>query len=707
MYSNGRQITAKSNDGQPSKKFIEPEGVMYADEAIAKIFELNFITGSADVLKDVSSGAISKSIAEKYYGGVEAAMGKRINIDLNLYDFQIAAVFEDVPPNADNRFHVIGSYAGFLANNGNGWPLEDWGSNTSNHVVYMLLPKQTNTKIIDQQLLQFEKKYNTNNKETKRTHFLQPLSKIHYDDKIGGNGPYITTYKTIYTLGFIGLLVILMACINFINLSTALAVSRSKEVGIRKVMGGTRNQLRSQVFAETTLVVLLAASIAVLLAWLTLPYIKNFMVVQHNLSLFNSGSVLFIVIITCLTIFLSAFYPAIIMGRFKPVEAIKNKINTSKVGSVSLRRVLVVMQFAFSQIFIIATVIAISQMNYIRNADLGFKKEGILILTGTSDSVSLSRLKSFKETLSTRADVKLVSTSFDPISSENSWQSNFAFDDTKDKPFDINLKMGDANYAKLFDVQMAAGRFYAESDTTINYVVNETFVKKCGLKNPSDVVGKMLKLGGRQPKPIVGVVKDFKMQSLREEIPPIAMFPSKRVYQNTAIKISTASLQKTKAEIEKVWNQFYPEYVFNASFFDENINNYYLQEQRTSKMYKVYAGLAIFISCLGLYGLISFMAVQKTKEVGIRKVLGASISSIIYLFSKEFTILILIAFLLAAPAAWYIMHKWLEDFVYRVDIGIGVFLIAIFSSVCIAWLTVGYKAFKAAIVNPVKSLRTE
>ena len=227
------------------------------------------------------------------------------------------------------------------------------------------------------------------------------------------------------------------------------------------------------------------------------------------------------------------------------------------------------------------------------------------------------------------------------------------------------------------------------------------------MKNPQDAVGKMFRIGGRKPMPVVGVVKDFKQASLRDEIKPIAMFSQKRYYQSAGIKLSSNNLSKTKDEIKTIWDKYFPEYVYNASFLDENINKFYETEQRLSAMYKVYALLAIFISCLGLYGLVSFMVVQKTKEVGIRKVLGASVQSILYLFSKEFTILITIAFVIAAPAAWYLMNSWLKDFAYKIDIGIGVFLIAIICSLLVAWITVGYKAFKAAIANPVKSIRTE
>ncbi len=708
MENNNIQVTAKNaNSNVPDKKFIEESGVFYAEPELLKMFEVKFLSGQPNVLKDVNSIAISKSIAEKYFGDWKKATGNLLNLDNSVHNFQVAAVFEDAPQNSDFPFSIIASYDGFVAHESKQWPLEDWGSNTSSHQVYTLLPKGTNAGAFNKQLALVEKKYNTDNKEVTRFQLLHPLSNIHFDDRFGNNGDHLTSKTSLYTLAFIGLLVLLMACINFVNLSTALAATRSKEVGIRKVLGGSKVQMRMQTLVETATVVFIAAGIALLLSWLALPYIKNIMVVQTGLNLFNTGSVAFIIIAVVSTILLSGIYPATIMSRFNPVEAIKNKVAIAKVGGISLRRALVVLQFAFSQIFIIATIVAVSQMNFIKTTDLGFVKESVLILDGNADSVFVARQSAFKDALLSLKEVKGISFGFDAPSSDNSWTTNFAFDKMEDRDFGINIKFGDEQYLSTYGIQLVAGKFYEAGDTARSYVVNETMLKKVGINNPQEALGKMLRLGGAKPKPVTGVVKDFKLQSLHEEVPPIVLMPNKKRYSTAGIKLASANLLQSKESIEKIWNQHYPEYVYNPRFFDESINEFYEQEERLSSMYKVYALLAIFISCLGLYGLISFMVVQKTKEVGIRKVLGASVRNIVYLFSKEFTILIAIAFVLAAPAAWYMMHTWLQDFVYRIDIGIGVFLVAIIISLLIAWVTVGYKAVKSALANPVKNLRTE
>ncbi len=422
------------------------------------------LVGNADVLKDVSSAAISKSMAEKYFGKWQDAIGRKLNIDNSEYDFQVAAVFEDMPVNSDFRFDIVASYVGFESRIWGNRNLEEWNNYNSNHQVYLQLPPNTNASAINNQLAFFEKKYNTGNKNTTRTDFLQPLADVHFDNRFENNGDHTASKSSLLTLAFIGMLIIFMACINFINLSTALAVTRSKEVGIRKVLGGSKSQLRWQILAETTMVISIASLLSILLSWIALPYIKHIVVIQSKISLLNTGSVLFIISIMVATILLSGLYPAFIMSSFKPIEAIKNKINSSKVGSISLRRILVVLQFAFSQMLIIATIIAISQMNFIKNADLGFNKDAVLTILTNSDSVNLSRRQAFKDALLALKDVKFVSNSFDAPSSDNSWATSFAFDKMEDRNFNVGLKFGDENYLDTYGIKLVAGRFYDDSD---------------------------------------------------------------------------------------------------------------------------------------------------------------------------------------------------------------------------------------------------
>ena len=397
------------------------------------------------------------------------------------------------------------------------------------------------------------------------------------------------------------------------------------------------------------------------------------------------------------------------MSGFKPVLALKSKITSANIGGISLRRILVITQFAISQMLIIGTIIAVSQMNFVRNAYLGFNKDALLIMPAYTDSINLPRMEPLRQQLLQTPGVLAVSFGSDEVSSNNNWASNFAFDNKKDEDYPVFHKFGDPEYLKTYGVHLIAGRNYTASDTMNELLINETLLHKLGMKDPQQAIGKNIRIGSGNWLPVVGVVKDFKTNSLKEDIKPLTIAARKEFYFTLAVKINTKQLAQTTAQVQKLWEKTYPEYALSSHFADETIEAFYKQETQLSLLYKIFAGIAIFISCLGLYGLVSFMAAQKTKEVGIRKVLGASVGNIVVMFSKEFTILISIAFVVAAPVARYYMNLWLQNFNYdnRVSIGAGVFALAIIASLFIAWITIGYKAVNAALANPVESLRTE
>jgi len=543
------------------------------------------------------------------------------------------------------------------------------------------------------------------------THFLRPLSQIHFDKDMGNFGDHRISKTILWTLSLIGVFIIIMACINFINLSTAQAVGRSKEVGIRKVLGSSRKQLFWQVIGETFIIVGAAVILAVGIAYVCMPYIKNIASIGEKLTLFNGSTFVFLVVTMIGVTLLAGVYPSLILSGFKPVLALKNRISSANIGGISLRRVLVVTQFAIAQVLIIGTIVAVSQMNYIRTADLGFDKDAVLTLTSNVDSSVNARQPAFKQKLLSLKGVESVSFSYDVPSSEGNYSGSFAYDHRPDEKFELYSKFADEDYFTTYGLDIIAGRPYDKSDTTHEVVVNETLVKKLGVNTPDKILGHEIRTGKRKGNDvwsvIVGVVKDFKTNSLREGIKPLMIGERNTQYYYTGIKLNPANIAGTQAAVEKAWNQFFPEFVYQSKFMDDRINDFYNQENQLALLYKVFAGIAILISCLGLYGLVLFMAAQKTKEVGIRKVLGATIGNIIYLFSKEFTILIVIAFAVAVPVAYYMMSNWLNNFVFRINLSVWIFLLAIVSSIVIAWITVGYKALKAARANPVKSLRTE
>jgi putative ABC transport system permease protein len=704
------QVAAFKNTDANSvsnKKFIEENTVFFSDPNFFSVFQYKWLTGNAQVLKNPNTAIITKKMAEKYFGNWQSAMGGLLKID-NTATVKIEGVLNDVPGNTDFPIGVIASYETMKAYPDIYGYTDRWGSITSSFQAFMLLPQKASAAVINKRLLAFSNEhYNTDKEDIFKTYqFLQPLSDIHFNTNIGSLGDHITTKTTLWTLSLIGIFIIIMACINFINLSTAQAVGRSKEVGIKKVLGGTKSQLFRQLMGETFIIVLTAVILAALLAVLCLPYIKNIASIQEKLSLLNLPVILFLAIVILVVTVFAGAYPSLILSGFKPALALKNKITSANIGGISLRRGLVIMQFAISQVLITGTIIAISQMNFVHNADLGFNKEAVLVLNSNVDSSVNMRQPAFKQQLLAINGVQSVSFSSDVPSSESNSSGNFAYDHKPDEDFEVFRKMADQDYFKTYGLKIIAGTSYSKSDTLKEVVVNETLVKKLGVKNPQDIIGHEIRVGG-QWRPIVGVVKDFKTNSLREAIKPLVIGERNRRYNYTGIKLSTPQLNVVTKKIEATWNRFFPEYVYTPTFMDDRINDFYKQENQLSLLYKIFAGIAIFISCLGLYGLVSFMAAQRTKEVGIRKVLGASVANIIYLFSKEFTILIIIAFAVAVPVAYYMMNNWLNNFAFRINITVWVFALAILASVIIAWITVGYKSIKAALANPVKSLRSE
>lgn len=703
----GSQITVPSASNETGNKFIQETGIFFSEPQLFSVFHYNWLAGDPSALKAPDNIVLDEKTATKYFGNWEQAMGKTLMLD-NTVTLKVSGILQNVPANSDLPLSVLVSYE-TLKQHGEAYNHEDnWGSTSSNFNIFALLPTATKAADVNRALLQFSKTHYTPVQSTSiKTNFLQPLNDIHFDRRFETFGDHVTGKSTLVTLSLIGLFIILMACVNFVNLATALSVNRSREVGIRKVLGSNRGQLFGQIMSETAVIVFISIIVAAVIAWFALPYIKLIASIQEPLRLFTPQTIGMIVCIGIVVTLLAGLYPSFVLSKFNPINALKSKIISANVGGVSLRRGLVVMQFTISQVLIIATIVAVSQMNFISKADLGFKKEGVLLLNGSTDSVSLSKQEAFKQQLLQIPGVQSVSFNSDAPSSDNTWSSNFAYNYQPDEKFHVTLKFADVDYIKTFGIQLIAGRSVNESDTAREGIINETLVKKLGVKNANDVIGKNIRLGRNRWIPITGVIKDFKTNSLREEIKPLLITTRKAFYSRTAIKIRTSELTKTREDIQKTWDRFYPEYAYSPTFFDESIAEFYQQEEQLSLLYKIFAGLAIFISCLGLYGLVSFMAVQKTKEVGIRKVLGASLTSLLQLFSKEFTILIIVSFFIAVPVAWYLMHSWLNNFVYRIPLSIWFFLTAIGGSILIAWITVGYKAMRAALANPVKALRSE
>ncbi|HEY8734542.1 MAG TPA: ABC transporter permease, partial [Puia sp.] len=519
IYQNyGAQLTVVDADGTPSKekRFIEPTGVFFADPQYFSIFKTKWLAGSPEVLGQPNKIVLSEKTAEKYFRKWQDAEGKFIRLD-NLNTAQVAGIIQNSPGNSDFQFKAIGSYLIFKSTSFYPYTKE-WNSTSSSEQVYMLLPSNQSVSSINNLLLELSKEhFKKDSRKTIRTVFVRPLSSLHFDSRMENMGDHVTSKTTLWTLSLIALFILVMACINFINLSTVQAVNRSKEIGVRKVLGSSRWNLLWQILGETSLLVIASVFLAIGLAETCLPYIKHVSSITENISLLNWQIVIYLVSLSVIVTFMAGLYPALVVSGFSPILALKNKINSASVGGISLRRSLVVLQFSISQVLIVGTLIAVSQMDFIQNANLGLDKEGIFVIRGNSDSTQLSRLDIFKAELKKNKSVIEVSQCTDIPSSDNGWGTNFAFNHKPDENYTLFLKFADADYFKTFGLQFTAGGPYTSSDTLKDVVINETLVSKLGLKSAKDAVGKDIRLDESWRK-ISGVVKDFRQNSLREEI---------------------------------------------------------------------------------------------------------------------------------------------------------------------------------------------
>ena len=703
-------IPDQTND-RAQKKFKEEDGVFYAEPSFFEIFDFPLMAGDYQALKDPNTVVITKETAERYFGDWRLAIGKLIKINGNHFFssssniYKITGILAPVPQNTDLQIKVVASYATLKNFTGS----TDWVSVASNHGCYVLLPEGASPSSVNEQFKTFVKKYKKDD-AAKQPQYLQALSQVHYDEEPGNFLGRTISKKLINVLWLIAAFILLIACVNFVNLSTAQAINRAKEIGVRKVLGGNRRQLRFQFFSETTIITLLAIALAIIITVGALPYLKSVLKLSLSFDIsHNPVILLFLAVIAVVVIWMAGFYPAIVLSRFNPVTALKSKVAAGRAKGVSLRRGLVVFQFVIAQALIIGTLIIAKQMDYFRNRPMGFDKNAIVNVSFPEDSIAKTKLDYLKNKLLAMDGIKSVSICYASPADDGNWHSNLRFDHAaKETDWNTNLKWADADYLKTYGLSLVAGRNLYPSDTVREYLVSETFVKRLGFTRPEEVLNKQIDMWEGQLKgPIVGVMKDFNALSLRKAMEPVLVTTVKDFYSKAGIKMETGKIPAVLKKVENLWNEVYPEYVYEPKFFDTTIENFYTQENRLSHLYKIFAFLAIFLSCLGLYGLVSFMAVQRVKEVGIRKVLGASVKNIIVLFSREFLLLIGVAFVIATPITWYYMHDWLQDFVYRIHISWWILLLAGCIAALVALCTISFQAIKAAIANPVKSLKTE
>jgi predicted permease len=701
------QIIILDDKGQTEKKFKEKTGLFAVQPDFFDMFDFAWLAGDPrSSLKDPHSAVLTKETAIKYFGDWKNALGKTLKID-NFLLVKVTGILATMPANTDFQFKIFLPYGHLLGFDAGA----SWAGSGDNHDCYILLPPGETRASFDSRLRAFGKKFRP--ADNKDELVIQPLSEVHYYDSHSHTRNFLgrtIAREVIRVLWIIAAFILLIACVNFINLSTAQAVNRAKEVGVRKVLGSSKGQLRKLFLLETFVQVFVSVVLAAILTYLVTGAVGRLLDLPLSFGIFEDpGIPLFLLGLSLVVTFLAGFYPSVLLSGYNPVNALKSKIAASKKGSISLRRGLVVFQFVIAQAMIIATVIIVRQMNYFNQGSMGFDKDALVTVPLPADSAGNSRVNYLRNTLMGMPGVKNVSfNSNPPATDDNNWTDfEFDHDPAKGREMYSIIKFTDAEYLPTYGLPLAAGRNFS-SDTAHEFLVSENLIHKLGISRPEDAVNKDMRLwGGFLNGKIVGVLKDFHSTGFKDKYSLIIMVPFKRAYDNAGIKLTPGNPATTLAAIEKLWNRTFPNYVFEYKFLDESIETFYRQEQQQAGLYKIFAAIAIFLGCLGLYGLASFMAVQRTKEVGIRKVLGASIQNIVYLFTREFAVLIAIAFLIASPIAWYFMHRWLQDYAFRLPITWWIFLAGGAASLTVALLTISFNAMKAARANPVKSLRTE
>ena len=684
-------------------KFQE-DNAMWADSSFFKVFDFKLLKGDPNTaLKEPFSVVFTETAAKKYFGKTNP-VGQSLLITGDGLPAKVTGVMKDIPENSQIQGDVVLSMSTITQKFNQGLDSQ-WGNYGAQ--AYLLLKSGTNAKALEKKFPAFLERRNGDEMKKMQmfpTLFLEPLKDVYlYSTR---NGSKTGNINNVYIFSIIAVFILLIACINFINLTTARSAERAKEVGIRKVIGADKSQLKRQFIGESIVLCLLAFVLTVILSWFLLPLFNQLAGKTVSDGIFSQPQYVLLLLATSVGIgLLAGIYPAWVLSSFKPVIVLKGRFSTGTRG-ILLRKGLVIAQFTISIILIIATIIVYNQMTFMRNQDLGFNKDQMMIIDTYGDPAK----KSFQQSLANIPSVKSTSLAGSVPGGNNPGAYSEIENIKGDMQIaNLDLYFVDFDYINQYKIKMVAGRGFSRefgTDTTQAMVLNEAAVKMFGYNSPQQAIGKRFKQWGREGK-IIGVMKDFHYRSLQKDIKPLSMRIEPDGCNLVSINVSSNNLPSTIAAIENKWKSLIPNRPFSYFFLDEFFNKQYRSEERFGKLFLNFAALAIFISCLGLLGLSSYSTIQRTKEIGIRKVMGASVTSIVNLLSTDFLKLVFLSFFIAAPVAWFFMHKWLLDFAYRININWWAFILAGATAVFIALFTISFQAIKAAISNPVKSLRTE
>ncbi len=698
-------------------KLINEQNVFFADENLFDVFTIKVLQGNPKTaLSGPFSVMLTEETAKKYFDN-EDPMNKVIRAN-NQFDVKVTGIYKAFPANSHIHPGILVSFNTLKdsAVYGERNLRTNWGNNS--FFTYLLLPPKYNTNRMLAQFPAFIDKHMANEEyigkqASKYTKLgLQKLTDIHLYSHTDYEAEPNGDIKRVYIFSAIALFILLIACINYMNLSTARSILRAKEIGIRKVIGARKKELISQFLSESVLLSWAAILIAFGLIYLALPWLNKISGQQISSGILMKWQILVPVFLTPFIVgIVSGLYPALFMSSFQPVKTLKGLFKAGG-GNISFRKVLVIIQFAISIVLIITTAIVFQQLHYMQKKSLGFDKEHIVVIP--YNNALNDKYEAFRSELLSNVNFKnSARTSRIPTGRLLDDMGAYVLSGDSMKPANTDIKFVSVDYDFIptYGIQMAAGRNFSReySTDTLSFVLNESAVKALGWKMPQDAVGKDFKYGNTKGH-VIGVIKDFHFESMHQSIVPLVleMFPPSRYYfNNLSVKFSGNNLAASLSYLENTWKKFLPEIPYQYTFLDENFDKLYEAEQRQGNIFTIFACIAIFIACLGLFGLSAFAISQRIKEIGIRKVLGADVSTIVALLSKDFLKLVGLSAIVAFPVAWYFMNNWLRDFAYRISMPWWIFIIAGIVAALIALITISFQAIKAAVANPVKSLRTE
>jgi putative ABC transport system permease protein len=707
---------------QPKTWKNDNSEVLVCEPQYFQIFKYEWLQGNAETaLKSPNEVVLTEKEAERYFGKIplEQVIGRQMFFNDSLIT-TVMGIVKTLPKNTDFNFKTFISYKSIESKK---WrkefQLDEWTNTNSSSMAFVKLSKKTSPKTVNSQFAVFMKKHLDPKDQWNigRSLALQPLSDIHFNSDFGDNFSRQVHLPTLYALMGIALFLLLIAAINFINLATAQSIMRVKEIGVRKVLGSSRKSLIFQFLCETFVITSAAVLLSVLFVEPILWAFSDFIPKTLTFNVFEPQILGFLVLITVVTSILSGLYPAWVISSYTPVASLKNQVSNGQTRTAFLRKVLIIFQFTASQVFILGTIIVATQTHYMINKDMGFKKDAIVHFYTDWKDLESGKKNILMNKLKQLPEIELVS--LGDIPAKNGYSTNRItyFDGKKEIKLDVNRRSVDENYIPMFGLKIMAGRNITNSDSAKEVVINETYANILGFKKPEQALGKMLIYSGGKGDiklPIIGVLADFHLQPLNKIIKPLYLVSENKYETSINVKIrsngqSAESFKGVLGKIEKAFKQVYPNnsQEFNPIFFDETIAKFYKQEKQFAQILNTATGIAIFISCMGLFGLVAFTTQRRTKEIGIRKVLGASVTQIVQLLSKDFLKLVILGIVIASPIAYWAMNKWLQDFAYRVDISWWIFALAGIVAIVIALLTVSYQSIRAALANPVKSLRTE